>query len=372
MSAPIIYGGPGLPGRCARPGGRDTRRRILFFFNAHFYKKEGAGSGRPRTIIMLEAFLHAVVAVFVLGCVAGLGYYSASLGWYDEKGKKLVSKIVGLTIPFFLFSTITSRFTHEELVNLLQYTGLPFLAFACFLAISILLCKTGLVREEWQGTFIAQFSGSSLLFVGIPVTLAMIGDAGIPYLLLYFIPNVFFIWTVGLYCIQLDGVRKNGGARPKLFSAQSVKMVFTKPLIGFMLGVAVVLIGLAVPKPVAMACKMIGQISSPLALVFIGITIYQIGFKKFAKLPREIWLVLAACNVVKPLVMYLITLPFDMDVLARQVLVMAACMPVSPMTGVLAKLHDGPAEFASATAGVSVVALTFTLPLIMMCVSFIG
>lgn len=321
---------------------------------------------------MLEAFIHALVAVFVLGCVAGLGYYSASLDWYDEKGKKLVSKIVGLTIPFFLFSTITSRFTHEELLDLLQYTGLPFLAFAVFIAISILICKAGLVRKEWQGTFIAQFSGSSLLFVGIPVTLAMIGDAGIPYLLLYFIPNVLFIWTVGLYCIQLDGVRKNGGEPPRLLSAKSLKMVFTKPLIGFMLGVAVVLVGLTVPRPVAMACKMIGQISSPLALVFIGITIYQIGFKRFAHLPREIWLILAACNLIRPVVMYLLTLPFEMDALSRQVLVMAACMPVSPMTGVLAKLHDGPAEFASATAGVSVVALTFTLPFIMMAVSFIG
>lgn len=320
---------------------------------------------------MLEAFLHAVTAVFVLGCVASLGYYSASKGWYDEKGKKLVSKIVGLTIPFFLFSTITSRFTHEELLDLLQYTGLPFLAFACFIALSILICKAGLVREEWHGTFIAQFSGSSLLFVGIPVTLAMMGDKGIPYLLLYFIPNVFFIWTVGLYCIQLDGVRAHGGEKPRLFSLQSLKMVFTKPLIGFMIGVAVVLIGLAVPKPIAMATKMIGQISSPLALVFIGITIYQIGFRKFAHLPREVWLILAACNFIRPVVMYLITLPFEMDALSRQVLVMAACMPVSPMTGVLAKLHDGPAEFASASVGVSVAALTFTLPVIMMVVSFI-
>ncbi|MDL2059976.1 AEC family transporter [Mesosutterella sp. AGMB02718] len=320
---------------------------------------------------MLEAFLQAVTAVFILGCVAGIGYYSASQGWYDESGKKLVSKIVGITIPFYLFSTITSRFTHSELLDLLGITGVPFLAFAVFIAVSVLLCRLGLVRKEWQGTFIAQFSGASLLFVGIPVTLAMIGEKGIPYLLVYFIPNVIFIWTIGLYGIQLDGVTKRGGARPKLFSVKSLKMIFTKPLIGFLLGAAVVLIGLTVPRPIAAATKMIGQISSPLALVFIGITIYQIGFKRFAHLPREVWLILLGINVIKPVIMFFLTQAFDMDTLARQMMVIASAMPVSPMTGVLAKLHDGPAEFASASVGTSVSALVFTLPLIMMAVSFI-
>lgn len=56
-------------------------------------------SGRAllrRYLFMLDAFLHALSAVFVLVCVAGLGWYSSAKGWYDEAGKRLVSKIVGL------------------------------------------------------------------------------------------------------------------------------------------------------------------------------------------------------------------------------------------------------------------------------------
>ncbi len=321
---------------------------------------------------MLDAFLHALSAVFVLACVAGLGYYSASKGWYDEKGKKLVSKIVGLTIPFFLFSSITSKFTHEELIDLIRIAGLPFVAFAIYIIVSKLFCRAGLVRPEWHGTFVAQFAGSSLLFVGIPVTLAMFGDRGIPYLLVYFLANVLFIWTIGLYEIQLDGVRKNGGTPPKFLSLGNLRMVFTPPLIGFLIGLACVVVGLSIPKPVALATKLIGQVASPLALIFIGITIYQIGFRRFAHLPRETWLILLGCNVLKPLIMYLITLPFEMDPLMRQVLVISSVMPVSPMTGVLAKLHDGPAEFASATVGATVAALAVTLPVIMLVVSLIG
>ena len=320
---------------------------------------------------MLDAFLHALSAIFVLAFVAGMGGYATRKGIFDEKGRTLLSKTIGLALPFYLFSVVTSRFTHEQILELARIAGLPFLAFALFTVISIGFCRAGLVRREWQGTFVAQFSGSSILYVGIPVILALIGETGIPGLLVYFFANVIFIWTVGLYGIQLDGVRRNGGMPPPMFSAKNLKMIFTKPLLGFLAGLACVLAGLAIPSPVAMATKLIGQICSPLALLFIGITIYQIGFRRFARLPRETWLILAACNVIRPALMFLLTLLLDMDPLMRQVLIISSAMPVSPMTGVLAKMHDGPAEFASATVGVSVAALAVTLPFIMLAVSMI-
>ena len=320
---------------------------------------------------MLDAFLHALSAIFVLAFVASLGGYATRKGIFDEKGRTLISKTIGIALPFYLFSVVTSRFTHEQIIELARIAGLPFLGFAVYIVISLLFCRTGLVRRDWQGTFVAQFSGTSILYVGIPVILALIGESGIPGLLVYFFANVIFIWTVGLYGIQLDGVRHNGGTPPPILSLKNLKMIFTKPLLGFLAGLLCVIAGLAIPSPVAMATKMVGQICSPLALIFIGITIYQIGFKRFAHLPRETWLILAGCGFIRPMVMFLLTCLVDMDPLYRQVFIISAAMPVSPMTGVLAKIHDGPAEFASATVGVSVAALAVTLPFIMLAVSLI-
>ncbi len=320
---------------------------------------------------MLEAFLHAVSAVFVLACMAGLGFYSSSQGWYDEKGKNLVSKLVGLSIPFYLFHSVTTKFTHSELVELFSFSWVPFLAFVIYYAASHLVCRVGLVRSEWHGTFIAQCSSGSILFVGIPVTVSLFGDKGVPYLLVYFLANVLYVWTLGLYNIQLDGVRKKGGPAPSLFSLKSLKMIFTKPLIGFLLGIGCVMLGVTVVKPVAMAVGMMGQIASPLALVFIGITLQQIGFAKLRHLPRETWMLLFALNVFKPLVIFTITAFVPMETVLRQVLIIASVMPVSPMTGVFAKLYDGPVEFAAENVGASVAALAFTLPVIMMLVNFL-
>ena len=320
---------------------------------------------------MSDALLHTISNVLVLVLTAGIGWLAAQTGKLDDTGRITTAKIVNLSIPFFLFNSVTTKFTHDQLVELLGMAWLPFVTVCLNLLISLALIRLGLVRRELSGTFTAAFTGSTVLFVGVPMTTALFGEEGIPYLLVYFFANVIFVWTIGLYNVQLDGVRHTGKPAPKFFSRQSLKMIFTKPLIGFLIGVLCVAIDLKIPQPISLATRLIGQICSPLALIFIGITVQQIGFARFKHLPRETWIILFGCNVYKPLVMFLISQLLVMDPMMRQILILSSVMPVSPMLGVLAKLHDGPADFASATVGVTVAALTFTLPVIMVLVSFV-
>ncbi|MFR6029102.1 MAG: AEC family transporter, partial [Sutterella wadsworthensis] len=91
------------------------------------------------------------------------------------------------------------------------------------------------------------FTGSTVLFVGVPMTTALFGEEGIPYLLVYFFANCVFIWTVGLYAIQTDGVAKTGGARPKLVLMKSVRMLFSPPLLSFIVGIAFAVLSIPIP-----------------------------------------------------------------------------------------------------------------------------
>ena len=102
------------------------------------------------------------------------------------------------------------------------------------------------------------------------MTTALFGEEGIPYLLVYFFANCVFIWTVGLYAIQTDGVAKTGGARPKLVSMKSVRMLFSPPLLSFIVGIAFVVLSIPIPHFVAATVKSFGSVTSPLALFFIG------------------------------------------------------------------------------------------------------
>ncbi len=56
-----------------------------------------------------------------------------------------------------------------------------------------------------------------------------------------------------------------------------------------------VLSSITVPNFIQVSTRYLGQLTTPLALIFVGITIHQIGVEKLRKMPREVWLVLLSC-----------------------------------------------------------------------------
>ena len=320
---------------------------------------------------MFEAMLHSVSNVLVLVIIAALGFRIAQTANVDERGRQLVSRIVNLAIPFFLFYSVTSKFSQEQLIELLKMAFLPFAVVGASFLISCLLVRFGMVRRELTGAFLACFTSSTVLFVGVPVAVALFGEVAIPYLLVYFFANCIFIWTVGLYNMQLDGVRRNGGEAPRLLSAYSLKIFLSPPLQGFLIGLAFVLLALPIPEFVTMTTKMFGQMVTPLAIIFIGMTIQKVGFDRLRHVQREVWLVLLSCFVLRPLLMYLFSLPFEMEPIMRKVFVVAAALPVTPVMAVLAKRYGADEEYASETVSVSVIGLMFAIPVLLVVINVI-
>ncbi len=320
---------------------------------------------------MLEAILNSLCAVAVVAAVAGVGYYFAYKGTFNEQSRADIAKLVNISLPCFLFYSVAARFTHDQFIELAQSLTLPFIVILINFAFSVLFIKIGWVRKELSGTFIACFSGSTVLFVGVPIVMAMYGDRGIPYVLEYFIANCLFIWTIGLYNIQLDSVRRTGGVPPKIFSFKSIRMLFKPPLIGCALGLLCVLISFRVPDPVMMVMRYLGNLTTPLALIFVGITVYMVGFERLRKMPRELWLVLFACYVLRPAITYFVSIPFELDDFMRRVFMIVSALPVSSVTSVLSRAYGGDAEFAASAIGASTAAVVFVMPVILVLVNLI-
>jgi hypothetical protein len=318
--------------------------------------------------------LHSVSALCVLLILIGFGVYLARKGLFeDPRSRGLLSKLVNASIPCCLFYSVISKFTHAELINLLRFAGVPFMTIFLNFLISVALTHTPLIRPHLKGTFIAAFSGASVLFVGIPLITTMYGTDGVPYLLVYFFANCLYVWTVGLYNIQLDGARKGkNGAAPRLISLKSLKMLLSPPLLGFLLGLVVVALSIPVPDVIKVSTHYLGQPTTPLALTFVGVTVYFIGLKKLRHLPREVWLVLFSCFILRPVVMYLVTMPLDMAPLMRRCLILGSALPVSSMIAVLSKNYGGDEEFASEAIGASTIGMICVMPFLLVIVGLLG
>ena len=75
------------------------------------------------------------------------------------------------------------------------------------------------------------FFNSNTIFVGLPINQALFGDASIPYVLIYYMCNTTFFWTLGTYLIQRDG---EGEAEFDLKT--SLKKIFSPPSNGLYAG----------------------------------------------------------------------------------------------------------------------------------------
>ena len=76
-----------------------------------------------------------------------------------------------------------------------------------------------------------------------------------------------------------------------------------------------------------------------------------------------------SCFILRPLVMYLVSAPFDLDPMMRKVFVAATMLPVSSVIAVLARAHGADEEFASEAVGATTIGLVFALPVLLFIVN---
>ena len=126
------------------------------------------------------------------------------------------------------------------------------------------------MRQDRRGLFISMFFNSNTIFVGLPINQALFGDASIPYVLIYYMCNTTFFWTLGTYLIQRDG---EGEAQFDLKT--SLEKVFSPPLMGFLLGLVLVMLHIKFPAFLASDLQYLGNLTTPLSMIFIGLSVSQ-------------------------------------------------------------------------------------------------
>ena len=176
---------------------------------------------------MSEALLQSISNTMVLVLVAGYGWWLAHHGTISDAGRATIAKLVNALIPVFLL--LQGDFEVRPRAND-RTSGdgfLPFNTIGLNWAISEAMIRVGLVRKELGGVFVASFFGPTVLFVGVPMTTALFGEAGIPTARLL-LPTAFHLVGRPL-SIQMDGVARRGGVRPTFFTLKSVKIIFAPP-----------------------------------------------------------------------------------------------------------------------------------------------
>ena len=309
----------------------------------------------------MDIFLRSISGILVILGMILVGFVIGEKGWFDDKSRGLIAKLVTqVALPCYMLYTITQRFTAADLLKMLPTLRFPALSMVVLLGIATAVAKIFAVRQDRRGLFISMFFNSNTIFVGLPINQALFGDASIPYVLIYYMCNTTFFWTLGTYLIQRDG---EGEAQFDLKT--SLKKVFSPPLMGFLLGLVLVMLQIKLPAFLASDLQYLGNLTTPLSMIFIGLSVSHVGVKQLV-LGKEQLLILLGRFLVAPLLMATIFYWVPLPSLMKQVFIIQSAMPVMTNAPVVARLYGADSDYAAVMVTETTLATMVVIPILML------
>ncbi|MGO8695601.1 MAG: AEC family transporter [Rectinemataceae bacterium] len=306
---------------------------------------------------VLESVLSVLLAM-------GLGVLLAKRGRMGAEAGSVIARLVlWVGLPAFMIANLMGGYDRARIMALLPGIPLPLAAILASYALGAAAAALRVPRGR-RGTFASLFALSNTIFIGLPVNLLLFGEASLPYVLLYYMVNTTFFWTIGVYGIARDGALRTGGPAPRIVSLDSLRRVFSPPLVAFLSSAALIMAGVRLPVFVIDLARTLGDMTTPLSMIFIGITIAGVDWRLVR--PRlDMALVVCGRFVVTPLLLALAVRWVDVPILMKRVFLIEASMPAMTQVPILAGAYGADAEYAGLLTSMTTVASMITIPLYM-------
>lgn len=314
---------------------------------------------------MITSYLN----ILVIFAMMFVGYVLTWRKWFDNMAGDMFAKVVlNISLPLNMFLNMTQKFSKEEFLALFQGVLLPFVSILVTFTISILYARITKVPVDRRGTFQTMFTASNTIFMGLPVNTAVFGERAIPYALLYYICNTTFFFTVGIFMMARDN-QDLADVHLTFSWSKFFRKLLSPALLGFMVGIAWLLLELPLPKPLVDFSSSLGNLTTPLSMFVIGIIIYNTGLKNL-KMDKDVFGVLLGRYVISPLIVYGLSFVIHVPEFMLKVFILQSAMPVQNSVPILARNYGADEEFA--TSGLTYSILSYFLVILVLLKLLVG
>lgn len=314
----------------------------------------------------MEGVLHGLEGIFEVLFIIAISVILSKKGWFGSNMSAVFSKLVmKISLPLYMLCQMEKDFTHDSLIRIAPDFLLPFASIFLAYIVGRIAAKVLHIRRERQGVFVTCFFIANTIFIGLPVNLALFGTQSVPSVMLYYMANTTMFWTLGIYHIVNDS--QGGKGNMPLFSAQTIKKVFSPPLMGFLIGLALVLANIKLPNFLLTSFQYVGNMATPLSLLVIGIEMAGISLSDI-HWDRDVVGALIGRFLVCPACV-LALLPFiPVTPMSAQVFTMQASMPAMTQMTVVAKSIGADVRYSTQVTFITVVMGIVVIPLYMFIV----
>ena len=310
----------------------------------------------------MSLFLTSITSIIPIIAIIVLGYILQVKGWFgDAFGSNLSRLIMNVALPASIFVSVMKYLTLDKLISLsggLLYTFVAFILGYIVAYIAVVVFK---VRPGRRGTMINTFVNANTIFIGLPLNVALFGDQALPYFLIYYITNTISTWTLGVYLMTSDS--KSG--QSKETSKFDWKKLLPAPLVGFLVALLFLILRISIPDFATNTLTYVGNIVTPLSLIYIGIVLAKAGLKTIT-FDKDTIVTLVGRFILAPLIMLLVLKFFapNMETVEFKTFMIQSATPALAVLPILANQGKGDVEFSTNVVTLSTVLFIVVIPIL--------
>ena len=205
-------------------------------------------------------FFQITNSIIILFIMIAIGYASFKMKVIDREGARgLSSFLVNISLPCLIIVSMQIPLTGESFGSTMQMFAIAavyyLISFAFAFAVPRFLSK----EEHETGVMKFMLVFSNLGFMGIPVTAAIFGNEAVFYTSLVMLPFGLLVFSAGILML-----------RPDMGRSLNPKLLLNSGILSSIIGLVFFFTGFVIPSPVIDVLVILGDLTTPLAMVVVG------------------------------------------------------------------------------------------------------
>lgn len=299
---------------------------------------------------MLQSALEIVCVIFLL---MALGFLLERKGWLGANATTVLSRLtLRVGLPGLIVSNLLGQYDRAMLLQGMHSLLAPFLLLGGLYLFSGLLTRWLRLPQTRRGVFRALFTFGNAVFVGLPVCRAILGEAAVSDVLLFYLASTLLWWLIGAPQVARDGGTNLHNPLRRLASP---------PLVACLISLLLVLAGFRPPQLLLTVASYLGNLVTPLSMLFIGCTLCHL-FSHGLRWQKGYSLMLLGRFVLAPLLCLPLCLLLRVPAQALSVFFLEAGMPAQTQTCLWAQEQGADAEYAAGGVALSTLISLAAIP----------
>lgn len=293
--------------------------------------------------------LQQMVVLFIYMVI---GYETCKKGILDEEtGNKISWLVVNIATPAMAISAVVNGDGRIPREDLILTTVIAAITFALLLLLAQIFPYIFRVEKEERSVYKMMTAFNNIGFMGYPVIVAAYGEEALLYAVIF-----SMMFNVLIYTYGIQTLRGTSGAF-------ELKKIINVGVVSSIIAIVLYLTQIPVPQFVKTASGGLSDLTAPLSMIVIGISLVSINIREMFTDIRLLVFSAVKLLVIPILSMMVICRFVDNDMLAGVCMIMLAT-PAASMCVMLAQQYGGSYEAASKGVALTTVLSVVTIPIV--------